>query len=244
MRMVKISTIVIVWMFVTLSAFAELYELPEPAVTPSSRGYRGARRMEVRKLDAIGDPMEKAILLTEMADKRLAEAGVIVATRSKNKYIKKLMKDIEKHRTEADFYIRQGLDEGRDVTTAIEVVESSTKKHTEVLTDLLNKVPAKAQLAIQRAIEVSRTGRNVSLDRLEKIQRGEVPAGKPSTIPGKPRAVKTPEEIEKPSLPKEIERPGKIRRPEEKQKPEIEIGPRGRGRSGGGPAGRPGGRGR
>jgi len=200
--------------------------------------------MEVRKLDAISDPMKKAILLTEMADNRLAEAGVIVATKGKSKYIKKLMKDIEKHRTETELYIKQGLDEDRDVTTAIEAVESSTQKHTEVLTDLLNKVPAKAQPSIQRAIEVSRTGRNVSLDRLEKIQRGEIPAGKPSRIPGKPRVIKTPKEMEKPSPPKEIERPGKIGRPEEGQKPEIEIGPRGRGRSGGGPAGRPGGRGR
>jgi hypothetical protein len=189
--------------------------------------------------------MEKAILLTEMADRRLAEARVIVATtKGKSKYIEKLMKDIEKHRTKADFYIKDGLDKGRDVTRAIEVVESSTQKHTEVLTDLLNKVPAEAQPAIQRAIEVSKTGRNVSLDRLEKIQRGAVPAGKPSTIPGKPRAIKTPEEMEKPSPPKKTERPGKIRGPEEKQKPEIEIGPKGQGRTGGGPAGSPGGRGR
>lgn len=244
MRMVKISTIVIVWLFVTLSAFAELYELPEPAVTPGSRGYRRARKMEVRKVDAISDAMEKAILLTEMADKRLAEAGVIVATKGKSKYIKKLMKDIEKHRTEAELYIKQGLDGGRDVTRAIEVVESSTQKHTEVLTDLLNKVPAKAQAAIQRAIEVSKTGRNVSLDRLEKIQRGEVPAGKPSIIPGKPAVIKTPKEIEKPSPSKKIEIPGKIRPPEKKQKPEIEIGPGGRGRTGGGSTGRPGGKGR
>lgn len=223
MRMVKILTVVIFWIFVTLSAFAESYELPEPAVTPGGRGYRGARKMEVRKLEAISDPMEKAILLTEMADKRLAEARVIVATKGESKYIKKLMKDIEEHRTEADLYIKQGWDEGRDVTTAIEVVGSSTQKHTEVLTDLLNRVPAEAQPAIQRAIEVSKTGRNVSLDRLEKIQRGAVPAGKPSTIPGKPAAVKT---------------------PEEKQKPEIEIGPGGRGRTGGVPTGGTGGRGR
>jgi len=244
MRMVKILATVIVWLFVTLSAFAELYELPEPAVTPGSRGYKRARRVEVRKLDAIGDPMEKAILLTEMADKRLAEAGVIVATKGKSKYIEELMKDIEKHRIEADLYIKGGLNEGRDVTTAIEVVESSTQKHTEVLTDLLNKVPAEAQPAIQRAIEVSRTGRNVSLDRLEKIQRGEVPAGKPGRIPGKPGAIKTPEETGKPSPPKKIEGPSKIRRPEEKQKPEIEIGPEGGGRTGGGLTGRPGGKGR
>jgi len=64
--------------------------------------------------------MEKAILLTEMVDRRLAEARVIVATtKGKSKYIEKLMKDIEKHRTKADFYIKDGLDEGRDVTRAI-----------------------------------------------------------------------------------------------------------------------------
>jgi hypothetical protein len=45
MRIIKILAIVIAWLFVTLSAFAELYELPEPAVTPGGRGYRRARRM-------------------------------------------------------------------------------------------------------------------------------------------------------------------------------------------------------
>lgn len=83
--------------------------------------------------------------------------------------------------------------QGRDVSKALEAVERYTKKHAQVLANLLGKVPEEARPAIEHAIEVSQRGRNTALDRLGRIQRGEVPD-------------KRPEWIERPEKPEGLER--------------------------------------
>lgn len=90
--------------------------------------------------------------------------------------------------------LQQAIGAGRDVSQALEAVERAAKKHTEVLTGLLDKVPKQARAAIEHAIEVSERGRNTALDRLRKIQEGEVPRGRPEGVgkpeePGKPEGV-------------------------------------------------------
>ena len=57
---------------------------------------------------------------------------------------------------------KQATGERIDVTEALEAVERSTKKHTEVLTVLLGQVPEQARSAIEHAIEVSKRGRNTA----------------------------------------------------------------------------------
>lgn len=98
----------------------------------------------------------------------------------------------------------QATGEGIDVSEAIEAVERSTKKHTEVLTNLLDEVPEQARAAIAHAIEVSKRGRTTALDRLEKIKRGEVPSGRPEGVEkseksGKPEGVGKSKETDRPS---------------------------------------------
>ncbi|MBS3919044.1 MAG: hypothetical protein KG012_09155 [Deltaproteobacteria bacterium] len=191
--------------------------------------YQAKRQTETAKLNASFDPLERATLHTGYAEERLAEVKAVVS-KGRHEFAGDLLKNYETSINGAVDEINRAQAQGRDVSEALSAVERSTTKHTEVLTDLLGKVPEEARPAIKRAIEVSKRGRNTALDRLERIQRGEIPAGKPEGVgpPGKPER---PERVERPGrsgIPGGIDRPGGFGGP-------------GGGRPGGGP---PGGRGR
>jgi len=59
---------------------------------------------------------------------------------------------------------------------ALDRVEQATRKHTEVLTDLLGKVPEQARPAIEHAIEVSQKGRTTALQNLEHVRNERMAA--------------------------------------------------------------------
>lgn len=77
------------------------------------------------------------------------------------------------------------------VVRAYDAVDHGTWKHTQVLTDLLDTVPdGEARLAIERALDVSQTGRNTALSNLDAIKQGQpissglgTTGGRPSTLP-------------------------------------------------------------
>ena len=84
------------------------------------------------------------------------------------------------------------------VARAYDAVEQGTRKHTEVLTGLVDKVPEEARPAIERALEMSQTGRNTALDNLSAIQKGQRPRGAsigtaPGASVGPPGAIAKPE---------------------------------------------------
>jgi predicted RNase H-like HicB family nuclease len=132
-----------------------------------------------------------------------------------------LVENYEKAIGRAMEEINKAQTQGRDVSKALEAVETATKKHTEVLMDLLRKVPEQAKSAITHAIEVSKRGRNRALEVLNKIQRGELPIGKPEGV-GKPEDVSRSEG-------KGIGKPERIGKPEGVGRPP--------GTPGGGPGG-------
>lgn len=77
------------------------------------------------------------------------------------------------------------------VARAYDAVDQGTWKQREVLTDLLDKVPeGEAQLAIERALDVSQTGRNTALSNLDAIKQGQTigtglgaAGARPGTLP-------------------------------------------------------------
>lgn len=138
-----------------------------------------------------------------MLERRIDEIEAIV-TENKPEYIPGLTRAYEAILKNIEDTTEQAIGEGRDVSQALEVVERATKKHTEVLTDLLEKIPDQAKSAIEYAIEVSKRGRNTALDRLRKIQKGEVPRGRPEGVekpeePGKPEGVGKSRKTDRPS---------------------------------------------
>lgn len=154
------------------------------AVGPDDPAYIANMIEKALQVGSIQDPAEKILGLLEMAESRMLEIERM-ATENKPEYIpgsvevyKAIVRNIEDT-------AQQATAEGIDLSEALEAVERSTKNHTQVLTDLLDQIPEQAIPAIEHAIEVSKRGRNVALDILERIQRGELPIEKPE-VPGKP----------------------------------------------------------
>ena len=144
---------------------------------PDDPIYLAKRHIETAKLNAKVDPLEKAALHTEFATERLEEAKAMIA-KGKPEFVEELTKDYEEAIGGATNEINRAQSQGRDVNNALEAVERSTKKHTEVLTGLLDKVPENAKSAIQHSIAVSERGRNTALESLGKRQRDEISAGR------------------------------------------------------------------
>jgi hypothetical protein len=199
-----------------------------PERLPDDPLYQAKRQMETAQLNAQVEPLEKATLHTEYAKERLAEVKAMTF-KGKPEFVENLVKDYEKAIAGAMEEINRAQAQGQDVSKALEAVETATQKHTEVLTELLDKVPEKARPAIAHAIEVSKHGRNRALDTLNKIKEGEPSIGKPEGI-GKPKGV---------SRPEQTGRPAEVGKPEGAGRP-------GGSRPAGGPGGgrRGGGRGR
>ena len=207
-QIAKLVGFFIVSAAVCLFLSANVFAQEEPEMLPDDPLYQAKRQMETARLKASFDPLEKATLHTKYAKERLAEVKAMIS-KGKPEFVGGLVKDYEKAIGGATDEINRAQAQGRDVSEALEAVERSTKKHTEVLTDLLDKVPEQAKPAIRHAIEVSKRGRNIALDTLGKIQRGEIPAGRPEGI-GRPEGLGRPE---RPSRPEGIGRPGGLGRP-------------------------------
>lgn len=225
---------VTVWMiglaWMVLPGYAD-----EPTGLPADVLGRAEREMGTARSAAGLDPLERAREHTQFANEVLVEVRARAAQRDAQG-MEALLTDYRRHVEGALDGIAQGRAQGRDVGLALEAVERSTKRHTEVLTGLLDEVPEEARPAIQHSIEVSQRGRNTALSTLESLQRVAIPAG--------------PVGVEIPSG--QVGPPSRIGPPEGVGRP-LEAGPPAgigaersgrRGESGGRPSGVPGGAGR
>lgn len=88
-------------------------------------------------------------------------AGLQVALDNYNRGMEALDKALSQDQFEGDEFAS---------VDALERVEKATRKHGEVLADLLNKVPEQAKPAIERAMEVSQRGRTTALAKLENAR--------------------------------------------------------------------------
>lgn len=162
----------------------------EHAIAVSKRGRNIA--VEAVELARTSDPLKKASLHTRYAEKRVADIQTMLS-KGKPEFVETMVKDYEGAIDGAMNEIYKAKAQGSNVSGALKVVERSTKKHTEALTSLLVKVPEQAKPAIAHAIEASKRGRNRATDVLNRIQRGELPIGKPESV-GRPEVVGKPEE--------------------------------------------------
>ena len=175
----------------------------EPGILPDDPLYQTKRQMETEELTRGSNPLDKAVLYTRYAKERLAEIKAMIS-RGRPEFVESLVEDYENAINGAMEEIDRARAQGRNVGEALEVVEELTQKHTEVLNNLLNKVPEEARPAITHAIEVSRHGRTRALEVLNKIQRDSLPVGIAEDV-------KAPEEI---SGPKWIIKPERLKRPQ------------------------------
>jgi len=104
-----------------------------PAVVdPDHREYIAKLIKEALQVGSVQDPVEKILGLLEMAEGRIGE---IERMEEKNKpeYIPGLVGAYRTIVRNIEATAKQATGEGIDVTEALEAVERSTKKHTEVL---------------------------------------------------------------------------------------------------------------
>lgn len=197
-----LSRVIICCLFVVVGVTGTAAWSDPAVVGPDDPDYIANVIEEALRIGAVQDPAEKILLLQQMLERRIDEIE-IVAAENKPGYIPGLVRAYETILTNIEDTAEQATDEGRDVSEALDAVERSTKKHTEVLTALLEKIPDQARSAIEHAIEVSKRGRNTALDRLRKIQEGDVPRGRPEGVgkpekPGKPDDAGPPENAGRP----------------------------------------------
>jgi hypothetical protein len=195
--------VVVVSLILSTNAFSQ----EKPKTLPDDPLYKAKREVETAELNARFNSLEKANLHIKYAKERLAEIKALVS-KGKLEFVEDLLKDYEKAVIGAMDEINKAQVQGCDVSEALEAVERSTKKHIDVLMELLGKVPEQAKPAIIHAIEVSKQGRNRALDVLNKIKRGELPIGKPESA-GKPESVDKPERVCKPEGIEKLESSGR-----------------------------------
>jgi len=112
-------------------------------------------------------------------------AGVNTALENYERSMEGLNRAMQEGRVEGD-------ESGRE--EAFERVERATRKHGEVLADLLNKVPEQARPAVERAMEQSQHGRATALQNLERVRtmRQEREAAQMRQRTGQPEGVGRP----------------------------------------------------
>jgi len=167
---------VIIGCFFVMSASHNIWS-DSTLVGPDNPDYIANIIKEALQVGEVQDPAIRILLLQKMADWRIEEIKLMI-TKNKLEYIKSLVRAYEIIVQNIENSINRIITE-IDLSKTLEIVERATNKHTEILTGLLEKVPEKAKPAIKHAIEVSRTGRNTALDRLQKIQEEGIPRGKP-----------------------------------------------------------------
>jgi len=135
------------------------------------------------------DPVDKILVLNEIADAQIEE--IKFASGNKPDEVPGLVRAYE-ITVQAIQDSSNQITTEVDLTEVLEVVSAATVKHTEVLKALLDQVPEEAIPAIKHAIEVSTTGRETALDRLQKIQERKIPKGKPKGVEesGKPEGIR------------------------------------------------------
>jgi hypothetical protein len=101
--------------------------------------------------------------------------GLEVALENFNRSQEGLNRALSRGRFDGDVFERE---------EAFDRVEKATRKHGEVLADLLNKVPEAARPGIERAIENSKKGRETALERLSQAREQRVEAQRRGEVRG------------------------------------------------------------
>jgi hypothetical protein len=154
----------------SLSLASVIFAQEKLIITPSHPGYKGKLVAEIKRLQKVKNPEERALVQTEIANQRIAEIEAIVKE-GKLEYIRRLTENYHVTMERIKRAINRGIGEGRGMTKVLEAVEKATTKHLEVLERVLSEVPEETKPAIRHALQVSRQGREAVLLNLKR-QRG------------------------------------------------------------------------
>jgi len=131
--------------------------LPPAGILPDNPFYGFKGFFEGLQLFLTFNPEGKANLHLQFAEQRLAELNQSIAE-NKLQNVQSLEKNYENELQGASRETNNTQALGRNATALAEHVAEETFKHTLVLEDLLNKVPAQAKVHIENAINTSEKG--------------------------------------------------------------------------------------
>lgn len=116
------------------------YQLPYPGLLPDNPLYfiKAARDRIIDFL--ISDPLKKSEFYLLQADKRL-QGGVYLADKEKFELSETTISKGENYFQDAITHIKRAKEQGMDITVSLGRMQTSSKKHSEVLKVLEKKAP-------------------------------------------------------------------------------------------------------
>jgi hypothetical protein len=136
--------------------------------------------LSVAEQNAVGkkkDPNDRAKEYIKIANQKAVDARK-AADRGDAKGLDESLRGHEAAMQGAMRTIHDGESSGQDMSRAWEAVDRGTSKHTEVLTNVLSRVPDQAKPGIQRALDSSQRGHDTALQSLEKARQERAARGK------------------------------------------------------------------
>lgn len=152
---------------------AETAELPSPGITPDSPFYFFDTLSERIGLFFARSAEAKARKSLEIAEEKLAEAEVM-ADQDKEDAVETAVNRYGETMSVAAGALAQAAKTGEGFDEALKsLIAQATSKHLSVLSEVYEKVPEKAQGAIQQAMEKSGRGGEEALKAIEAVETRE-----------------------------------------------------------------------
>ncbi|WNF36629.1 DUF5667 domain-containing protein [Bacillaceae bacterium IKA-2] len=122
-------------------------------VTPLSNLYEAIRQMQDATIYLTKGPAEKALLQIELAEKRVAEAKVMIGN-GIQEVADQLLIDSEKSADEAELVLEEAEEMGEDVSDVKEIITEMNAKRSQNLLALLDRenLPEQAKDGIRKAL--------------------------------------------------------------------------------------------
>ena len=139
--------------------------LSQESVPPGAS--QGLTTAELHALDSQGNPKKRAEKAIKLANEKADEARKN-ALKGNSAEAENAAKGLETALNHAWSNIEQAEGQGADMTDTIAKVSEATAKHSDKLSEVLERVPEQAKPHIEHAMEVSQRGHDHALDALEK----------------------------------------------------------------------------
>jgi hypothetical protein len=170
MKNLLITTTFILILTINISLSQE--ELPKPFILPDNPLYGLSRFFEKIRLLLTFDEESKFKLHLHFSELRLSEAKSMIE-KGKAEFSEKLIKEYESEVKNAQEILMSRIALGKNVTDLAEHISNVTQKHIVILERVLEKVPEKAKIAIENAINVSISTHENVISRIRKVWKQE-----------------------------------------------------------------------
>lgn len=147
-----------------------------PLLAQAPQSSDGLSMAEQHAVGKKRDPNDRAREYMKIANQKALDARK-AADRGDTKGLEQSLRGREAAMQGAMRTINEGQSRGEDMTRAWEAVDRGTSKHTEVLTDVLSRVPDQAKPGIQKALDSSQRGHDTALQSLEKARQQRAARG-------------------------------------------------------------------